>query len=86
LTHTRPLDLPSLFASRDELNKTGVHLPTRAGISGAAEEGADSIVLSGGYEDDRDDGDVIIYTGHGAVNRIRASRLLIRSSNVAIKL
>lgn len=54
----------SLFASRDELNKTGVHLQIRAGISGAAEEGAESIVLSGGYEDD-DDGDLIIYTGHG---------------------
>jgi putative restriction endonuclease len=28
-------------------------------------EGADSIVVSGGYEDDEDYGDVIIYTGHG---------------------
>jgi putative restriction endonuclease len=55
----------SEFASRDELNKTGVHRPTQAGISGAADEGADSIVVSGGYEDDRDNGDEIIYTGHG---------------------
>jgi putative restriction endonuclease len=35
------------------------------GISGNAREGADSIVLSGGYPDDRDYGEVIIYTGHG---------------------
>jgi putative restriction endonuclease len=35
------------------------------GISGTAGEGADSIVLSGGYEDDVDYGDVIIYTGQG---------------------
>jgi len=28
-------------------------------------EGAESIVLSGGYEDDADYGDVLIYTGHG---------------------
>jgi len=35
------------------------------GISGAAAEGADSIVVSGGYEDDRDYGDYIIYTGAG---------------------
>jgi hypothetical protein len=28
-------------------------------------EGADSIVLSGGYEDDEDHGDEIVYTGHG---------------------
>jgi putative restriction endonuclease len=36
-----------------------------AGISGAAAEGADSIVVSGGYEDDEDYGDLIVYTGHG---------------------
>jgi len=55
----------SSFASRAELSRAGVHRPTMAGISGAGEEGADSIVLSGGYEDDRDEGDEIIYTGHG---------------------
>ena len=42
-----------------------MHLPTQAGISGSASEGADSIVLSGGYEDDHDEGDVILYTGEG---------------------
>lgn len=36
-----------------------------AGISGSEKEGADSIVLSGGYEDDEDLGDEIVYTGHG---------------------
>ncbi len=36
-----------------------------AGISGGAAEGADSIVLSGGYEDDQDSGDIIVYTGRG---------------------
>ncbi len=36
-----------------------------AGISGTDEEGADSIVLSGGYEDDVDYGDEIVYSGHG---------------------
>jgi len=30
--------------------------------------GADSIVLSGGYEDDEDYDDLIIYTGHGGLN------------------
>jgi SAD/SRA domain len=39
--------------------------PLQAGISGSAYEGADSIVVSGGYEDDRDNGFEIIYTGHG---------------------
>jgi integrase len=36
-----------------------------AGISGGEREGADSIVVSGGYEDDEDYGDVIVYTGAG---------------------
>jgi putative restriction endonuclease len=27
--------------------------------------GAESIVVSGGYKDDKDFGDVIVYTGHG---------------------
>ena len=44
---------------------SGLHPPLQAGISGAAEEGADSIVVSGGYEDDKDFGDLIIYTGQG---------------------
>ena len=53
------------FASYKELNEAKVHMPTQAGISGSQEEGADSIVVSGGYEDDQDFGDEIIYTGHG---------------------
>lgn len=52
------------FISRRELSKAGVHRPTQAGISGSQTEGADSVVLSGGY-DDKDLGDTIIYTGHG---------------------
>lgn len=55
----------SSFASREELSRAGVHRPMQAGISGAQDEGADSIVLSGGYEDDEDYGDLIVYTGHG---------------------
>ena len=55
----------SMFLSRAELAAAGVHRATQAGITGAAEQGAESIVLSGGYPDDRDEGDVIVYTGHG---------------------
>ena len=54
-----------LFKTRLELSAGHVHAPTQAGISGSEKEGADSIVLSGGYEDDLDLGDEIIYTGHG---------------------
>ena len=55
----------SLFENRAELNESRVHIPTKAGISGSQKEGAESIVLSGGYEDDTDYGGVLIYTGHG---------------------
>lgn len=55
----------SIFESRIELSRSLLHRPSQAGISGSAEEGADSIVLSGGYEDDQDNGEEIIYTGHG---------------------
>ncbi len=53
------------FIDRRELAANGVHAPYMAGISGTAVEGADSIVISGGYVDDLDFGDEIIYTGHG---------------------
>ena len=39
----------SFFESRLELSRARVHRPTMAGISSAGKEGADSIVLSGGY-------------------------------------
>lgn len=55
----------SMIESRLELSRAGVHRPNQAGISGSATDGADSIVLSGGYEDDLDEDDLIVYTGHG---------------------
>jgi putative restriction endonuclease len=51
------------FASRAELAASGIHKPTQAGISGSSTAGADSIVVSGGYEDDEDYGDYLIYGG-----------------------
>jgi len=53
------------FKNRQALRDAEVHAPLMAGISGTQAEGADSIVVSGGYLDDADYGDVIIYTGHG---------------------
>lgn len=53
------------FLSRVDLSRSHVHKPIQAGISGSELDGADSIVISGGYEDDEDHGDTIIYTGHG---------------------
>ena len=53
------------FESRRALYEAGVHRQLRAGICGRADEGAESVVLSGGYPDDLDRGDVILYTGMG---------------------
>src|SRR3954451_14498504 len=55
----------STFPDRATLSGSGVHRPPQAGTSGSVREGADSIVVSGGYEDDEDYGDVIVYTGAG---------------------
>jgi len=57
------VDVGTEFASRAELAASGVHRPTQAGISGSSNEGADSIVVSGGYDDDEDYGDYLIYGG-----------------------
>ena len=53
------------FATRRDLYDAHVHRTLQAGIQGNKAEGAESIVLSGGYEDDRDLGNEIIYTGEG---------------------
>lgn len=53
------------FVNRLALRTAGIHLPNQAGISGTPSEGADSIVVSGGYVDDEDHGDYLIYTGQG---------------------
>jgi putative restriction endonuclease len=62
------------FENRAALNQAGVHRPTQAGISGTASEGAESIVVSGGYVDDQDFGDEIIYTGQGGQENGRQVR------------
>lgn len=53
------------FAGRKEMMLTSFHRSWGAGIDGNADEGTSAIVLSGGYEDDEDNGDEIIYTGAG---------------------
>lgn len=63
--HIPGVPVGTLFKSRKELAKAGVHKPYMDGIHGTKTEGADSIVVSGGYVDDEDLGDLIIYTGAG---------------------
>jgi putative restriction endonuclease len=53
------------FVNRVEAAERKVHRAHIAGIVGNGREGAESVVSSGGYEDDKDDGSLIMYTGHG---------------------
>jgi putative restriction endonuclease len=55
----------TVFPNRKALREAGIHRPLQAGICGSGDTGAESIVLNGGYEDDVDSSDEIIYTGHG---------------------
>ena len=54
------------WSNRKELSRSGLHPPEMWGIQPYGEGArAESVVVSGGYEDDHDYGDVIILTGHG---------------------
>ena len=53
------------FEGRKEMMPNSFHRNWGAGIDGNEKEGTSAIVLSGGYEDDEDEGDQIIYTGAG---------------------
>ncbi|KVH07493.1 histone-lysine N-methyltransferase, H3 lysine-9 specific SUVH1-like [Cynara cardunculus var. scolymus] len=70
------IDVGDIFFFRMEMCLVGLHAPIMGGIdyltvkvSADEEPVAVSIVSSGGYEDDGDDGDVLIYSGHGGVQR-----------------
>ena len=62
--HIEGVSIGKIFKSRKEVAAAGLHAPFMQGIWGA-QEGAYSIVLSGGYEDDIDDLNYILYTGQG---------------------
>lgn len=73
-----------LFFYRMELVVLGLHCQSQAGIdflpasmSPNGEPIATSVIVSGGYEDDIDDGDVIIYTGHGGQDKHKHSRQVV---------
>ncbi|XP_019165750.1 PREDICTED: histone-lysine N-methyltransferase, H3 lysine-9 specific SUVH1-like [Ipomoea nil] len=70
------IEVGDIFFFRMELCVVGLHSPSMAGIdymsvklSTDDEPIAVSIVSSGGYDDEGDDGDVLIYTGQGGVQR-----------------
>lgn len=62
ITGTQP---KTIYKTREELRLAGIHMPLQQGISGSSREGAESIVLSGGYPDDQFSDNAILYTGSG---------------------
>lgn len=62
------------FKDRRATHDAGVHRGLQGGIHGTKRDGANSIVMSGGYVDDQDSGDVIIYTGADRIVCRRLSR------------
>jgi putative restriction endonuclease len=59
------VQIGTIYSSREEVRLAKLHRPPMAGISYITNGPAESIVISGGYEDDEDFGDTIIYTGQG---------------------
>jgi len=55
----------SSFHDRNEIKAAGLHKYHINGISRMLGVGCDCIVLNGGYIDDRDNGDEVLYTGEG---------------------
>ncbi|TRZ03334.1 hypothetical protein DNTS_027491 [Danionella cerebrum] len=55
----------TLWKFRVQVSESGIHRPHVAGIHGRSNDGAYSLVLAGGYEDDVDDGNEFTYTGSG---------------------
>lgn len=74
--HVPGIEVGDIFFVRMELCIVGLHAPSMAGIDYMSvkittdeEPVAVSIVSSGGYDDEGDGGDMLIYTGQGGVQR-----------------
>ena len=65
--HLSHVPVGTYFVDRRSLYTASVHRDIRRGICGSAVRGrgAESVVLSGGYEDDVDLGEIVYYTGQG---------------------
>ncbi|KAJ7158862.1 PUA-like domain-containing protein [Mycena filopes] len=63
----------TMFSSRRALWNAGVHGMSQAGIHGTMNGPAYSIVMSGRYADDLDNGDTFIYSGAGGTSKTGAN-------------
>ncbi|SDX89794.1 YDG/SRA domain-containing protein [Hymenobacter psychrophilus] len=62
VSYYRPGDV---LDNRLALSRAGLHRPTRTGVSGSAQEGAESIILADQYADDDFREDDLTYSGSG---------------------
>lgn len=82
------------WKDRLDCRQWGAHFPHVAGIAGQSNVGAQSVVLSGGYEDDRDEGEWFLYTGSGGrdlsgnkrTSKVQSFDQEFASMNLALKL
>ncbi|KAG7672878.1 putative E3 ubiquitin-protein ligase ORTHRUS 2 [Nannochloris sp. 'desiccata'] len=82
------------WKDRLDCRQWGAHFPHVAGIAGQSNVGAQSVVLSGGYEDDRDEGEWFLYTGSGGrdlsgnkrTSKVQSFNQDFTSMNQALKL
>ncbi|KAM7471582.1 hypothetical protein LguiA_009765 [Lonicera macranthoides] len=81
------------WKDRMECRQWGAHNPHVAGIGGQQKHGAQSVVISGGYEDDEDHGEWFLYTGSGGrdlggnkrTNKIQSSDQTFKKLNEALR-
>eukprot|EP00798_Chlamydomonas_sp_ICE-L_P016484 gene16484-22708_t len=64
-TRNKGVQVGDFWKDRLDCRQWGAHFPHVAGIAGQSSVGAQSVVLSGGYEDDLDEGEWFLYTGSG---------------------
>ncbi|CAM8924440.1 hypothetical protein QQ045_022316 [Rhodiola kirilowii] len=83
-----------MFYYRMELCVVGLHGQPQAGIdylcasmSSNGEPIATSVIASGGYEDDEDSGDVLVYTGHGGQDKLhrQCAHQRLEGGNLALE-
>ncbi|VVC41491.1 Zinc finger, PHD-type,Zinc finger, RING-type,Zinc finger, FYVE/PHD-type,Ubiquitin-related [Cinara cedri] len=75
------VEVGTTWLFRVQVSEAGIHRPPVGGIHGRDNQGAFSLVLSGGYEDDVDNGDEFMYTGSGGRDLSGNKRTAAQSCN-----
>ncbi|KAI8924024.1 hypothetical protein BC831DRAFT_467668 [Entophlyctis helioformis] len=74
------VEVGQTWSYRVKCAEDGVHRPPVAGIAGG-KDGCQSIVLSGGYPEDKDDGEEFLYTGSGGRDLTGNKRTNVQSKD-----